>query len=99
MTEPKLECYETGKTQVVELKWKCHETIGLGVVNAKAVLRAELKGWPRLYRDILKYGHKVVIRESDDEGRFVIETYKEGSSYWCCKHMLSPNKQIELIKK
>lgn len=74
--------------------WKLHETIGIGIINTR-LMHNTLKGWARLYRDILKYGHSVVIRETDDEGRFIIMTYKNGSSY--CHHILSPGKQITQV--
>jgi hypothetical protein len=77
--------------------WKYSETIGVGIINPIAINRMmtkRLKGWARLYSEILKYGMAVDVISAQENGSYIIETKKAGSSYWYTRHVLEPGKEV-----
>lgn len=78
-----------------KIGWTITETVGVGIINARA-LKPQPKGWIRLYRDILKFGHAVKIAEQSED-IIILETRKPGHSYWTCMHRLTPEKEVEQI--
>lgn len=77
-----------------KITWKCYETVGIGIINPR-VLTARLKGWSRVYVEILKYKMAVEVVDIKEDGTYVIETRKVGSSYWSTRHILEPGKEAK----